>query len=64
VTNVFRGEHVQRIVIDLTQGEDAVVTVVDVPFLADEPEEPVFIPYTLESLEVYEDYTVIRNSCA
>ena len=61
---LFRGEHVQRIVIDLTQGEDAVVTIVDVPFIADEPVEPVFIPYTLQSPEVYEDYTVIRNSCA
>ena len=61
---MFRGEHVQRIVIDLTQGEEAVVTLVNVQIIAEEPVEPVFIPYTLQSPEVYEDYTVIRNSCA
>ncbi len=58
---VFR----RRILIDLTLGEEAVVTVIDEPVTPlIPPEEPVFVPYTLDSPEMLEDYTVIRNSCA
>ncbi len=49
---VFR-EHTHRIVIDMTQGEEPVVITVNVgagttPVT---PEEPVYIPYTIESPE-------------
>ena len=58
---VFR----RRILIDLTLGEEAVVTVIDEPVTPlIPPEEQVFVPYTLDSPEMLEDYTVIRNSCA
>jgi hypothetical protein len=58
---VFR----RRILIDLTLGEEAVVTVIDEPVTPLIPsEELVFVPYTLDSPEMLEDYTVIRNSCA
>jgi hypothetical protein len=51
---VFRS----RIVIDLTQGEEPVEIQEEIAG------EPVFIPYTLDSPEIYEDYIIIRNSCA
>ena len=51
-----------REIIDLTQGEEPVV--VRVPVVVLPEAEPVFVPYTLESPELYEDYVVIRNSCA
>ena len=47
-----------RIVIDLTQGEEPVEIHEEIAG------EPVFIPYTLDSPEIYEDYIIIRNSCA
>ncbi len=58
---VFR----RRIIVDLTQGDDPVITEINeavTPLIA--PEEPVFVPYTLDSPEMFEDFTVIRNSCA
>ena len=54
---VFR----ERIVIDLT-GEEPVESVERVAVVQEEG--PVFIPYTLDSPELYEDYIIIRNSCA
>jgi hypothetical protein len=56
----------QRIIIDLTLGDEPVVTVVQelaTPLVPPE-EPPAFVPYTLESPEMSEDYVVIRNSCA
>jgi len=56
----------QRIIIDLTLGDEPVVTVVQEPAtqLVPPEEPPAFVPYTLESPEMSEDYVVIRNSCA
>ena len=57
-----------RIIIDLTQGDEAVVTEVNEPVAPlvppDVPPEPTAILLTYDSPEVWEDYTIIRNSCA
>jgi hypothetical protein len=52
----------ERIVIDLTGGDEPieVIEIIEVS----EPEEPEVILYTLDSPELYEDYSIIRNSCA
>ena len=55
---VFRN----RIVIDLTQGDEPVEVIEMVEVTV--PAEPEVIPYTLDSPELYEDYIIIRNSCA
>ena len=52
----------RRIFIDLTQGDEPVITEVSEPVTP--PATPVFVPYTLDSPEMLEDYTVVRNSCA
>ena len=52
----------QRIVIDLTVGDEPVEIIEMVEIIA--PAEPEVIPYTLDSPELYEDYSIIRNSCA
>jgi hypothetical protein len=55
----------RRIIIDLTQGDDPVVTEISEPITPPAtPVVPVEAPYTLESPELYEGYVVIRNSCA
>jgi hypothetical protein len=51
-----------REIIDLTQGDEPVVIREPVAVLPEA--EPVFVPYTLDSPELYEDYVVVRNSCA
>jgi hypothetical protein len=55
-------EHTFREIIDLTQGDEPVI-INEVIEVAPEVEQ-VFIPYTLDSPELYEDYSIIRNSCA
>ena len=51
-----------REIIDLTQGDEPVI--IREPVAVAPVEEPVFVPYTLDSPEVYENYVVVRNSCA
>ena len=62
---VFPG-HIQREVIDLTQGDEPVVIMVNMAVTP--PAEPEFIPLTLESPEFIEyvagEHVIIRNSCA
>ncbi len=62
---VFSGFN-QREVIDLTQGGEPVVIMVNVAITP--PVEPEFVPYTLESTEYLEylqtQHVIIRNSCA
>ena len=63
---VFR----RRVLIDLTQGDDPVITEIMEPVtpLVPAEEPPADIPYTLESPEylqyIQEHHVVIRNSCA
>ncbi len=54
--------HTVREIIDLTQGDEPVI--IREPVAVVQEEEPVFIPYTLDSPELYEDYLIVRNSCA
>ncbi len=62
---VFPG-HIQREIIDFTQGGEPVVIMVNVAVTP--PAEPEFIPITLESPEYLEyiqnEHVIIRNSCA
>ena len=66
---VFRGEPVQRILIDFTQGDEPIVSVIQVAVTPEvAPEVPAFIPYTHQSPEylqyLQEEHVVVRNSCA
>ena len=66
---VFRGEPVQRILMDFTLGDEPVVTIIQVTTTPDIiPEVPAFVPLTLDSPEFLEylqnEHIVIRNSCA
>ena len=55
-------EYTIREIVDLTQGDEPVIIREPVPVAP--AIEPVFVPYTLDSPELYEDYVVVRNSCA
>ena len=66
---MFRGTTQQRIIFDFTQGDEPVVSVIQVPVTpAIVPEVPAYVPLTLDSPEylryVEEEHVVIRNSCA
>ena len=59
---VFRSETVQRILMDFTQGEEPVITVIQVAVTPDvEPEPPAVVPYIQESSEAD---MVVHSTCA
>ena len=66
---MFRGEPVQRILMDLTQGDEPVISIIHVAVTPDAvPEVPAFVPLTVNSPEYLEylqnEHIIIRNSCA
>ena len=66
---VFRGKPVQRILMDFTQGDEPVISVIQVAVTPErELQPPAIIPYTQESSEdsqyVQEDSLVVHSRCA
>jgi hypothetical protein len=66
---VFRGEQVQRILMDFTQGDEPVISIINVAVAPDvAPDVPAFIPLTVNSPEYLEylrnEHVIIKKSCA